>query len=700
MRSSRVFTTASLLLMAAGAFACGPFITQSRDNMIYRLVEDVSPYYHYEDYHFYHYEPDTSTDNLKLWRQQTGTRLSDDSLKWYVYESSLEDLLKQENQATRHFGKDGYRLLVIAKECEQFRNYINDPWYYPCKEDSAVVRVNGILQEARAYQGRYASRYALQIIRLLVSTHRNQEAVAYWEGHGRKLPHNVIWKMAERHVARAYLSTGDTLTAATIYARHGDLQSLQQCGLDEERAWKVVYENSPDSRFFESELQYLLTHLDNRYYDYYVKGSLREKKELKTIDMVLDLSDRVIREHRVKDMGMWYYAKAALLDLTGRESEALAAVKEGEKWCEPGSFRSNSMRILRMFIEAKTCPYDSHYEQRLYHDLRWLDDNGRKNLTKGIRRKFFKSYYYDDVVYENKYYWSDALNRILVDALAPRLKAEGHTTEALLYANLGVFWIMTNVYGEPDSPNDWGIYTTTNLSNAMVSMADTCSASDLIRVYHRIANPSRGIDHLVARYGRADQDYWADMIGTHYIAERKYALAARWLRKVSLSHQRQISTWDYYNRDPFCPKIGWNDDHRHHNKNRYDYKLRYARVMARLENLMKSHPSADERGKAMIRYGIGLRNQNDWCWALSRYYDTYYYPGMDNQGREPRKETDICDGEKFINDGITALESHELKAYYLHLFARNKEVMDLYPDTKIAKNMRLHCDLWRNYKKK
>ena len=718
MKSLRAFTVISLMSCAASASACWYFERPGTDNMIYRLYEDVTPYYMYQDNHSLVYAADVETeaDNLALWRRQTATKMSDGALRWYVYKSSAAELRERGAQAVSIFGRDGYRLLVIAKECEAYRSYLNDPWYYPCRNDRMSQRMEPLLREAASYNGRrYASRYALQALRLMVAKGRYAEAVSYWEKRGRQIPHDAVWDMAERHAACAYLHTGDTLTAASIYARQGDLMSLHHCRLPREKVWNMVYDANPDSPFFKAELQFLLTHIDNRYMqrneqeyrtyggDYFLEMLEADRRD---VSVALSVANRAIADRRSKNLAMWYYAKAAILDAMGRGDEALATARTGLALCPKGSFLATSMRVLRMYIEAQSCNYDADYIARLGDDLKWLNDNAHRHLTDSVRKRYAYEreqiegeWYTSTVRFDNQFYWYDVMSRVLVDALVPRLIATGHSADAFLYANLGVFWIMKNVYGRAESPNDPDPYITTTHSNAMVAMADTCRAADLIEAYRHIARPTRTIDRLVRSNGQAGKSYLCDLIGSRLIAEHNYALAAKWLRNVSRVYQRRMPAWKYYTRDPFCFRIGWSTPKRHHTRQSYDYKLRFASEMARLKRIIDTSTNADERGEAMIRYGVGLRNQKEWCWALTRYGDS----SANSYGTEPDPDAwgtfyDISDSKQMIEQGIATLKSRELKAHYLHLFARNKEVMDFYADTRTASDLRAHCDLWRDYK--
>lgn len=687
------------------------------DNMIYRLVEDVSPYYHYADNHALKYPGsiDTEAQNLELWRKQTGATMSDDWLRWIVYKSTPAQLRAGKEHVQKALGADAYRLLLIAKECEMTRDYLNDPWYYPLDNDPVLHAMEPYIKEAKAYDGKLASRYALQTLRMLVSLKRYDEAVDYWESKDKSLPQDVTRDMAEREAARAYLCHGDTLKAANVYARHGDIRSLYMCGINPDKAWMLVYENDPNSPYFLHELQYFLVEHDNdareKYYgdDYLLWKEYNQKQ----VDAVMAVTRRALSENKVKDRAMWHFVLAATLDIQGRGKEALEAVTQGQRACKEGTFLATSMRSLRMLIEARYCDYNSAYQTRLYDDLCWLDEQGRKHMTQAVKDQYQPKPFVDwngeicdfsaPIEFPNTYYWNDVMCRVLTSTLAPRLMEQGYTADALLCNALGEYWITVQAYGKPGFQQKEVFDITTNYCNCLVNMADSCSGDDLAAAYRRIIHPEKPIDRLVARCGQADRDFWHDLIGTHYIAEEQYDKAVQWLTGVSADFQRHMAVWQYCGRDPFNCDYGYRHGHPD-GKPMVDYKLYFATKMAFLKKAMNNaNATADARGEAMILYGVGLRNQREGCWALSRYDDSSAYTfGIDEAPEEEWMAElyfDVSDCQQYVDRGLAMIKDRDLKAEYLHRFARNREVMDLFADTKTANYLRAHCDLWRDYKK-
>ncbi len=688
--------------------------------MIYRLVEDVSPYYNYTYDMYSRYESipigDEKKDNLQLWRKQTGCHLSEDQLEAVVYRWSIDKLKQEQTLVAKELGKDGYELLLVAKLCESVRDYLNDPWYYPSKNDPQVMAMNEHLEGAMNYRGKLLNRYALQVVRMLMATSRSDEAIAYWEKVKPLLSEDVVTGMAERRVAAAYLKAEKTETAIHIYAKYGDLSSLRQCGLEEGAEWELIYKECPDSPFFIRELQSVLVHYDNRLYQCLLDGSNEEEyhnwgyyedenHEQKEVARIKALARRVINEKRTKKLDIWYYSLAALLDAECKYDEALKVISEGQKHCKKGSFLANSMRVLRICVEAASCKYDDTYKARLTTDLKWMDENGIKNMPKRTNNGLSPNFHYTRTKYcdnivgvgNNRYYWSDVITRICGDVLASRLKMQGYVADALMFANMGEYWLPNRAYGKNRSFGDCDHYMSDYYST-MAQMADTCSAKDVEKAYLRLVYPKGELDTFISGIAYTEKNFWCDMIGTYYIKEQKYSNAVKWLSQCNRKWQESLSVYEYFDRDPFSPLFGLEPNKKSILKSKYDYKLNYARKMVKYENDMHHAKDVDVRGEAMIKYGIGIRNQNDWAWALTRYCDSWdrHVEYRDDDYRPIRDKQ----SEKLIDDGLALMHNKELKAQYLHAFVRNKEVMELCSDTKMAEYLRSHCDLWRNYKKK
>lgn len=680
--------------------------------MIYRLMEDVSPYYLFTSTPYFKPANNALSDsymrreNLALWKKQTGTSIKDKELERYVYGYSAAELTKHKAGCTKALGADAYDFLLTAKQCEEARAEIYDPWYYPCKNDPLVETLQKVAEKGMAEKSdRYFGRYVLQTLRALTTLRQSSVAVNFWEKSKTKMENDIIGSMAERQAARAYLQNGDTLTACRIYARMGDVVSLCSCGMNKNQIWEEVLRYNPNSPFFVDAMQMILTHVDNNHMQRDDDYDIRDcgfDYDVELVTGALRIAKKAVADSRVKDKAMWYYSAAALLDAMDKPAEALTYVTKGTSHCRPGSFMESSMRVLRIYLEARTCKYTPAYAERLATDMKWLFGKGKKHITPSLKEnlkvKTITEKYGDEVytytshvTFPNKLYWSDAINRILADVLAARLFEENKMVDAMLLANVGEFWLIKNATGKAHSPNDEGQISLTDHTNVMTAIADGCSIEEVVAMYRRLTHPANAMDRLVAANGLVSSDYWTDYIGTRCIAEHRYLDAVKWLSHSSDSYQRSSSTYKWYNRDPFCVKLLEPVAKRHTIKRKPDYKLTFAKRMADLHTQMKLGKTVDQRAEAMVLYGVGLRNQSDWCWALSRFGDSWGYH---------EEMVDEEHSQELIDNGLAMMNDKNLKARYLHAFARNKEVMDLCPGTKVAEQLRAHCDTWKNYKRK
>ncbi|MGM9713454.1 MAG: hypothetical protein ACI3Y5_04975 [Prevotella sp.] len=735
MKPSRPFITISLLLLLAPlrVTACGYNDTPTaHDNYILRITDPAAthatePYYLAASERAFG-EAYLRQENIRLWRRQTSTTLSDALIERYVYTYTERELRARRQACVASLGREAYDYLILAKQCEAGRVTLADPWYYPTPDCATSATLERVARTAMTMRGKYYNRYVLLAMRALVALNRYSQAVAFWEESAPRMDDDIIRTMAERHVAIAYRKTGDMETARRIYARIGDAVSLYKC-LDSwsqqtcptgsltdgnlwsnreagiRQVWKTVYEANPNSPFVADLTQELLSR-----YDWHIPCGCDvrhycqlDSQDRREIDMVLGIARRAVIDKRVEDKAIWYYTAAALHSVRGDMQTAIRYARNGMSHCRRGTFIRNSMRVLRILLEAQTCRYDNAYTARLARDISWLSALARKSVTPELRQRlipqtvFIPQYdgsvwgYIPVVHITNKMYWSDALNRILVDVLAPRLWREGRKADAILLANLGDFWLLRNATGRahsPNSPEPVG-FGFTDYANAMSDLVYSATPDVLMTVYQRVIHPQSPLDRLVSRHGLADKNYWADIVGTSCIAAHRYREAATWLGRVSDTFQKSRAVWPYFTRDPFCMHFRDITSRRHHIKPSPRYKLRYARRMARLRHLMRHATTARQRGEAMILYGVGMRNQTEWCWALTRYVDL---------ADEREQYIDLTRSRAMIDEGLSMLKDKELKARYLHAMMRNNDVMDQCPNTKIAKKLRAHCDRWRDYK--
>lgn len=710
---------------------------------IYRVIEEDRLFYAMMEYDRMCYGESKITDyslnnewrnterNISLWQKQTSASIDSDDIFDVVYDYGLGTTQKRltgklppKNQNSfEKWIRDNRRhdiidLLLTAKRCAELRRDIIDPWYYRRDDDSHTAALDSIASKCmRAASGPMADRYTLQAVRALVAARRYDDCLNFWQQAGKRMAPGVMRDMTEREVAAAMLRVGLNDEAARIYIRQNDIRSLVQCRrfADDRERMLFVYDVCPDSPYLKEEVQRYLLQIDVTS-QWYSDDSITKRN----INALTTLARRAINERRSTDMALWHYVMGAALDADGRTTEALKYIRRGEGLCRD-PFMKNSLRVLRIYAEAKTARPGQTYDRRLLRDLRWLDGMIRRNLDTATVNILSEERSYKWRC--NFYYWNAAMRRIVLDVMVPRTLAAGDTMRALQLANMaenrllmlaGISRTQKNYDGSTFNPHDY--------SNRFFCTADSLPASTLARYGQRMRDNGRSaLDRFLNSRSYRDRDYWNDIIGTAYLREMDYTHAVRYLCRVSPEFQKRLNTAEYMLYDPFDYRM-WQPARIKDNSN---YKLRFARRMLALEHRMHHARSCNERATALIEYAVGLRNSaGRFCWPLTRYYDTSIYRYSqgyfsneiqygktficDNNGNSSeyplsetqRKRIEVIENtsKQLIARALRMITAPEMAARQMHLLAMNKQVMDSYPKTATARYLRAHCDAWRDYR--
>lgn len=699
----KVFLVSSLLATKAVACSYSPYIPS--DAYLYRIMEDISLY---DNYSFHSREYlikgfDYREENLQLWREQTGTKMSDERLIALVYGNHTTTSNSSFN------GIDALEYLKIAKNVQKIRKALADPWYFP--EDKWVCgqytyNLEDMVEQCKANaRGVLRGRYVLQALRCLNTLRKWYDSIELWEVQRDSLSNDVIRTMAEREVAAAYLHVGKDSVAADIYARVGDIESLRMCKLNRDNEMEYVYEHCPDSPYFPEEIQALLMEIDQNHTGYVYWNDIEwSERDSLAANQFLKLCRRVLYERRVKNPAMWLYATAATLDGLSRPNESMPYIVEGERLAKD-EFLRKSFRLLRMHIEAQLHPLDEKYDQRLFRDLQWLTREIDNNMNDAQRTHLsnLSNFNWEN----NSYYWNDAMRRILISDVCPRLVATGRTTRALQLANFADHYLFNKLRNQPVVYDNWRRteWDYRSYSSSLFELTDSLSAEQLANYVDWQKRGSGAIDRFLASGSNLNPSYWYDIVGTHYLREHKYKDAERWFSLLPKDYEHNTNIFredkDYMLRNPFDLSLKDPASNRGRLKTTTDYKLNFAKKMAHYENTMNYAKTATERGEAKVYYGAGIRNQMDYCWALTKYsYSRFEYEDWDGRwvSRESVAYKSVKEtSERLIEEGLDEITDSETKAGLLHAMHRNREVIQNYPFTWTAHQIYLHCDTWRDY---
>lgn len=699
----KVFLAVSVF--ATKVCACG-FSPYTPDNSyLYRILEDESIFseYPYSTCEYFMRSFDFCDENLRLWREQTGTKMSEEKLRELIYGNNADVDMVGFNNCL-----EANECLEIIKNVQKIRKAMADPWYFPsnnwgCGKYSLSLESLSDACKERA-KGMFRERYVLQGLRCLNSLRRWGESIEFWEQQRDSIPDNFIRTMAEREVAAAYRQAGQDSIAASIYSRVGDIASLRMCKINRGSEMEFVYEHCPDSPYFPEEIQRVImsiekTHMINiqNRYDWEPEDSLFAERFLK-------LCRRVLYERKVKNPAMWLYSAAATLDALDRPKESLSFIREGERQAKNGFLRK-SFRILKMHIEAKILPINNDYENRLFKDLQWLSGEIIENMNDGEKRNLRKLTRYGQGI--NIYYWNDAMRRILLSDVCPRLVSAGRTTRALQLANFADYYMFKKLGNNTVKFNEWekSDWDDFSYSSNLFEMTDSLSASQLAKYVQCQSKGNAAFDRFLASGSNLNTEYWYDIVGTHYLREHNYTEAAKWFSLLPKGYEKNTNIYrdctDYLLRNPFDLSLKDPNSNRSRLESTSNYKLNFAKKMVLYKHDMEHGKTASIRGEAKVYYAAGLMNQMEYCWALTKYsYGWAEYLEYDENWNSYETEAYAsakAESQRLMEEGLNEIIDPELKASVLHAMNRNKEVMMNYPFTWTAHQLYLHCDTWRDY---
>lgn len=691
--------SAFALFLAAPSYACVPYDFYPSGYRMYRVFDKNSVK-----------KIDERKMNSLLWQELTSKDIPLEDIEKVVYEYTLTQMkeilsLQNSNSFAEWIKNDKeiYDFLVLAKICEKTRSIMYDPWYYPSKNDGTYLSLREIEEKAKAYEGTtLKDRYVLQAIRAMFSNKRYQECVDYWESVEDSLPDGLIKDMARSYLQGAYFKLGRMDDALEYFIEVGDLNSIIFCLRKQGKVTDLVSELEyiakyvPDSDQIPEYLQDIVSAFEpwgdeeSTYIDR-MKTSLILPEEREVFDHIYRLSSRLAMTADSKFKAEWAYTAAFLADFDARPHDAWKYIQTASQ-CKTTDFMKESIRVMRMYLDAKVSVYDSSYESRLYADLKWLDNKIKNNITYKVR-EYASDKYGNRLRYNiSFYYWNDMMRRILLAEVCPRMIDRGMHVRSLQLANMADNRLL-NLVGMMGHL-DIDVYRKNNKYNCVDycgdffwTMYDEVTVDQLMAYINRTKFPKSDFDEFLNKRGYIDYELLYDMAGTKCIKERDYTNAVKYLSKISSSYQSRLNTNGYMKRDPFSMDYGFLNDST-------DYKLRFATEMSELSCQIENGADGVEEALAMIKYGIGMQNSVDCCWTLTNYRLSY----LDEKYHEYVKQTlKVVEG---IYEDALAILSHEslnenereLAAIGLVKLCRWKTAVEIYPDTYASKYTKAMCD--------
>ena len=692
-------TSIIALCLPTASIACCPYEFYPYGYNMYRVFDENSVQ-----------KINERQSNCILWQELTSKDISLKDIEDVVYKYTLNQMKELPSvQSDNSFaewikGNDEiYDFLLLAKMCENTRSLMLDPWYYPSKNDGMCLSLTDIEDKAKSYDGKLLKdRYVLQAIRAMFSAKKYQECVDYWSTVEDDLPDGLIKNMSRSYIKGAYFKLGNIDDALAYFTEVGDLNSIIFCLYKQGKIkdviseLKYISEYAPDSDMIPEYLQDIVSDfepLGNCDYSY------TERMDTSCIypgyrdqfDELYNLSIHMTMSAASRHKAIWAYTATYLADLDGKPHEAWKHIQIASE-CKSTVFLNESIRVMRMYLDAKVNSYDKAYEDRLYADLKWLDAKIKNNITDRVRE-------YSSEMCGNRlrnnisfYYWNDMLRRILLAEVCPRMIDRGMPVRSLQLANMAdnrLLNLVDSIGGksleEFRADNEYN--TIDYCGSFFQTMFEVVTTDQLTSDINRIKFTKSEFDLFLNNRGYINYDYMYDIVGTKCIKDMNYPTAVKYLTKVSSTYQSRLNTSEFMSRDPFSINKKYIAD-------TCDYKLRFATEMARLSDVIKNESDIQSKALAMIKYATGIQNSVRFCWTLTNYkwsnYDDEHYEHI--KGLLNIAMSTYDEALSLLNKQHLDESERELAAIGLVKLCQWKTVVETYPDTYAARYTKKMCD--------
>ena len=666
-----------------------------------------------------------AVSNCREWQRYSSSDIPLTDIYQVVYKMSLEEFEAFHNESWGYGGNNAFlkwlshgrwdemNFLLFAKITEDVRGRQNSRWYYPSMRTGAKMSLEEIVDQALNYRGPLRDRYLLQAVRAMFSLRRYTDCIALWDKEASLLPKEcIIRQLILPYIAGAEYRMKNYDKAVSYFYEAGDFVSMIACSdvnppASTVEAIERIYQQEPNCSHFPEMLQRLVhtAEPDGEFYWEELDKDLVKDEHRQLIRLAV----RIAQEGKAHNTAMWYYTAAFIEDLDGHPVEASKLLAEAEQ-SHGTEFIKESVKVMRIYLDAKLMPYNQGYENLLFKQLKWLDQKIADNITPKVRER--TSEYYDLACNISYYYWNDMMRRIILAEVCPRMIVSGKTIRALQLANMAdnrllglvdckTYHKKTHVKGRVE----W-VETTSSMSefrrdknrrspdysNYFFEMIDSVGIDKVIAYRNRIERPVDTFDRFLNGRGYVDMEYINDIVGTQCLRTMRYGDAVTYLGHIGRSFEGHLNTEIYW--DPFSYE-------RRDIKDKSDFKYRFAREMCMLEQEMNKTTDPDRKAEAMIRYATGMRNSFDRCWPLTQYYRGTSYFGQVQEKRDWENEPEAIRAKKrsteLFKTACALLTNRELAAETLYEFNQYRTVAEKYPETEIGQYVCGHCDNLYDY---
>ena len=732
MKSLRYLLISLLAILATNeAFACWDSWYDPSGYYMYRVYEkDPTPKMAIGK-NF----PDIEANCIGWQKLSSGTIPLEDIYK-VIYTIPLKELqkicssrkVKHNNKFVQWIAQKDRALLdciLLAKTNEYIRVKHNSRWYYPTMNIGIDMTLEDVVEKAlSAKDVRLRDRYLLQAVRALFSLTRYEECVALWDNEVSKLPEdNLMRQLIQPYIAGAEFRLNHTDRAMEYFAHIGDVESLYYCAnqlghpTSKVGVLEMVCRYAPNAPYIAQSLQRYIREVepDGATFGSYGSGYAEEQERTRRdrIKWLRPFCLKMAKNSKVENQALWYYTAAFLSDLAGETATASYQLSLAEK-SKSSAYIDESIKVLRIYLDAKLSKYDATYEEKLFEQIKWLDSKIADNIDENVRKEVRTGYKLNNG--ESFYYWNDMLRRVILAEVCPRMLKAGRTTRALQLANMADNRLY-NLVNKQDFYKTIGNqfdddcievkgasmtqyryadnkFNSHDYSNHFFEMIDSLGVNVAKRYLQNVMNPTSVYDRYLNARGYIGSDYLNDIVGTQCIREMRYGDAVKYLANVSEAYnQHHLNVIMQY--DPFCVA-------REFVESNFDTRYEFAKEMYSLEQAIKNEKDPNIKAQKMLKYSIGIRNSFDRCWPLTQYYRGSRYYGCvigDKRNWENDKYTTTAKkkAQQYAELACQTATDKEVAANIHYELCNFKTVAEKYPNTEKGTLVRGKCDKLIDY---
>lgn len=659
--------------------------------------------------------------NCIAWQKLTSKTIPVEEIYEVVYKMSLEEFeaiydsreISYKNRFAEWITKKdtaALNFLLLAKNNEYIRSIRNSRWYYPSMKIDTRMTIEEIAQKSLSEKdSRFRDRYLLQGVRALFSLAKYEDCIDLWETEVSRLPEdNLMRQLIHPYIAGAEFRVKHSKKAIEHFAQIGDVQSILFCAdkvgeeLSVVDALELICRYAPNSKSIEETLQSYIRKME----------FCREEETGETFEgeKLCELCLKMARSGRSDNPAMWYYTAAFLEDLSGNMTRASYLLGLAEK-SRASDYISESIKVFKIYLDAKQLPYNPSYEKRLFGQLNWLDSKIKAGIDDNVRNetalgnKLIKC--------ESYYYWNDVMRRILLAEVSPRMIKAGKTTRALQLANMADNRLLGLV--DKQDVYDWveengnyeykvvGTYTMQgyrysaifnryDYSNYFFEMIDSVGVDRAIEYVQRVNRPQGEFDRFLNSRGYIGSDYLNDIIGTQCLRSMRYEEAVSYLGAVGKAYKNHLNVSMEY--DPFSVE-------RRAVNQKKEFRYDFAREMYSLERGINMTADPNRRAQLMVKYAVGLRNSFDLCWGLTQYYRGVSYWGEVCEKRDWENDEHTKAAMKRVKEladlACEIVTNDETGADIQYMLCNFRTVAQKYPNTAKGRLVKGKCDNLYDY---